>query len=79
MESAIIILSTELNQRKGPDYIARKEFSKETLNHREEIIEKAATYLREEVNFHVNNLEEIVCPPTIEQLSSEEENLHNWV
>ena len=64
----IVILSTESKQC----YIARKEFNKENPDHRKEIIEKAATYLREDINSPVSNLEEIVWPPTIEQLCSEE-------
>ena len=67
----IVILSTESKQC----YIARKEFNKENPDHRKEIIGKAATYLREDRNSPVSNLEEIVWPPTIEQLSSEERKL----
>ena len=71
----IITLSTESKQC----YIARKEFNKENYGHRKEIIGKEATYLREDTNSHVSILEEIVWPPTIEQLALEERkgNLQN--
>ena len=64
----IVILSTESKQI----YIARKDLNEENPDHKEEIIEKAATYLREDIKLHVSKLENIVWPPTIEQLSSEE-------
>jgi hypothetical protein len=56
----------------GPEYIASKDINKDSLHHRQDTIQAAASYLREDITTHAENLQEMVWPPTIEQLSTEE-------
>lgn len=66
----IIILSQQ--NRSGPEYIASKDISKNSSQHRIDTIQTAASYLREDISTYVENLKKIVWPPTIEQLSADE-------
>ena len=66
----ILILSQQ--NRSGPEYIASKDISKNSSQHRIDTIQTAASYLREDISTYVDNLKKIVWPPTIEQLSADE-------
>jgi hypothetical protein len=69
-KEGIIILSPQ--NCSGPEYIASKDINKDSLHHRQDTIQAAASYLREDITTHADNLQEIIWPPTIEQLSTEE-------
>ena len=65
-EEGIIFLSPQ--NCSGPEYIASKDMNKDSLHHRQDTIQAAASYL----TTHADNLQEIIWPPTIEQLPTEE-------
>jgi hypothetical protein len=67
----IIILSPQ--NCSEPEYIASKDINKDSLHHRQDTIQAAASYLREDITTHAENLQEIIWPPTIERLSTEEQ------
>lgn len=66
----ILILSSQ--NWSGPEYIASKDINEGSLHRRHDTIRAAASYLKEDITTYAENLQEIIWPPTIEQLSSEE-------